>query len=264
MCLIIASPTGAKPDTELLWNAITDNPDGWGIVAIDEGKLTAWRGFGMPDLAERLDAVTGAYCLHFRFATHGAVGLQNCHPFRINKGLYMMHNGILRIPLADQTRSDTWNFARHYVKPYLHTHGMNNLIADAEHFIGRGNKLAFMTREGDILIANESAGTWEDGMWFSNTYSFPAPKAYGSLDWLDKLRANSWASCSAAKAEPDQPQLDSITLDLGDESPCDVCDLPVNRLYHDPETNMYICADCAAMDLADDMEQDESERDLWQ
>jgi hypothetical protein len=44
MCLIIASPTGAKPDIELLWNAITDNPDGWGVVAIDNGKLTAWRG----------------------------------------------------------------------------------------------------------------------------------------------------------------------------------------------------------------------------
>lgn len=235
MCLIIASRTGNKPDADTLWNAYTGNSDGWGIVTVDGGKLKAWRGFGYADLGSRLDSITGPYCLHFRYATHGAVNIGNCHPFKVNKSLYMMHNGIIRIPLADKARSDSWNFARHYVRPYVQTHGMDNLITDAEQFIGQGNKLTFMTGDGEILIANESAGVWRGGMWFSNSYSFDEPAWVTASAW-------DWRTWREASSEP---QLDSIALDV--DSPCDMCELDTDRLYYEPDTAMYICAECAAM-----------------
>lgn len=230
MCLIIASPKGIAPDMAVVRNAILDNPHGWGTVSARNGKLTAKRGFGLDSLTRAIKRLNGPYLIHFRYATHGAVGIANCHPFKVNRDCYMVHNGILHIPLVDLRYSDSWHFARNYVRPYIGTHGYSTLVADAEHFIGRGNKLAFLRRNGEMLIANEAAGTWDGGLWYSNDYSVS--------------------------------QLESIVSDY--EADCEYCSMAASTLYLHPDTNWYVCGDCAATLLQEDALMAEETEDSYQ
>ncbi len=253
MCLIIASPEGLRPDMDIVANAVLDNPHGWGVVSAHQGKLTVTRGFRLPGLYRAIRKLKGPYLIHFRLATHGAVNIGNCHPFKVNPDCYMVHNGILRIPLIDTRYSDSWHFAANYVRPYLVTHGYSNLIQDAEQFIGRYNKLAFIQRNGEVLIANELAGTWKGGLWYSNDHSFPwdlkeswVPSWYTSRSPVETLEPLS-------DGEDFPMHLEGIVCDL--ETPCEYCETPVETLYYEPETRWYVCGDCARI-LTEDLIED--------
>ncbi len=249
MCLIIASPEGKSPDLDIVGLAILDNPHGWGVVSAYNGRLTTAKGFGLPSLLRVIKRLRGPYLIHFRYATHGAVGIVNCHPFKVNPDCYMVHNGILSIPLVDSRYSDSWHFARMYARPYIATHGYSNLIPDTEHFIRGGNKVVYIRRSGDILIANELAGTWKDELWYSNEYSFP---------WVPDPAWDMplWGSRSAcgvpidATGYVDTPEtglanLEAITCDSDTE--CEYCSVPARTLYLEPDTQWYVCVDCAGV-----------------
>ncbi len=257
MCLIIASPEGTAPDLDIVGLAILDNPHGWGLVSASAGKLTADKGFGLESLLRAIKRLQGPYLIHFRYATHGAVGLANCHPFKVNSDCYMVHNGILKVPIVDQRYSDSWHFARHFARPYLQTHGYANLVADAEHFIGRGNKLAFLHSNGVILIANEAAGTWRGGLWYSNDYSFP--READAIDWSYwkdwKPSETALDASREAWEDDDMPpvslnDLESIVCERDEE--CEYCSLPARTLYFHPDTTWYVCGDCASTLLMED------------
>lgn len=233
MCLIIASQSALPPDMDIVRAAIMDNPHGWGTVYANKHGLRVEHGFGLDGLTRAIKRLGGPYLIHFRYATHGAVGIANCHPFRVNADCYMVHNGVLRIPIIDQRYSDSWHFARNYVRPYVATRGYSALVADTEHFIGAWNKVAYIQRDGEISIANEAAGTWRGGLWYSNDYSFPVFEKWGSL-------AGSRDAISADNA--DKPEF--IVLDS--ESECDYCGDLTRELCFDADTKWYLCRDCAA------------------
>src|SRR5271157_5457445 len=115
MCLLITSDTGKLPDSDLVLSAWNQNPDGFGLVYADNGQLTVHKGLELSQLQSVLpDALDHPYMLHFRWATHGTVNTDNCHPFRvIRKQLYMAHNGILPIKIVNPQMSDTWHLAKH-------------------------------------------------------------------------------------------------------------------------------------------------------
>jgi hypothetical protein len=48
---------------------------------------------------------------------------------------------------------------------------LNNtaMIAMIKEYIGNGSKLAFLNTKHEITIINESAGVWDDGVWYSNS-----------------------------------------------------------------------------------------------
>lgn len=269
MCLIIASPKGIAPDMAVVRNAILDNPHGWGVVAACNGKLTAKRGFGLDSLTRAIKRLNGPYLIHFRYATHGAVGIANCHPFKVNRDCYMVHNGVLHIPLVDSRYSDSWHFARNYARPYIGTHGYSTLVADAEHFIGRGNKLAFLRRNGELLIANEAAGTWDGGLWYSNDYSFPQVDD-DAIDWKywkhwerAGLPLDASVELGGASGLPvTVGQLESIVSDY--EADCEYCAEPAGTLYFHPDTGWYVCRDCAATLLQEDALMAEETEDSYQ
>ncbi len=241
MCLIIASPNGKAPDMGIVSDAIIGNPHGWGAVSAAGGKLRADKGFGLPSLERAIRRMDGPYLIHFRYATHGAVGYANCHPFKVNRDCYMVHNGILKIPLRDSRYSDSWHFAADYARPYIATHGYGKLTADTEHFIGRGNKVAFIRGSGEILIANEFAGTWRDELWYSNDYSFPLD--LGTDWWNSPVGDPLWPADDPTAPYPDA--LDSITFDSPEE--CEECYTPAMTLYLHPTTNTYVCTECVAV-----------------
>jgi predicted glutamine amidotransferase len=174
MCLAIWKPAGKTVTKEHLTNGYNSNSDGAGIAYAHKGKLFIDKGFfKFDDFYAVYEKVQALPCLiHFRIKTHGNINANNCHPWRVNENLALIHNGILSLKEADGM-SDTGVFAKYVLAPLLignqnvwKTSGMKWLIEEA---IGTGNKIALMDNNGDFSIFNEKAGTWEAGCWFSNS-----------------------------------------------------------------------------------------------
>lgn len=182
MCLIIHRDDNTAINPTLLAQGIADNPHGWGIMTTVNGRIHTLRGMDAKEFFPALDALDGLpMSIHFRYATHGAKGIDNCHPFDILGGAYsVMHNGIIDVPLADKNRSDTYHFAHHVLAPILaHDPGAFGSAFLAKllgSIIGYGNKLVILRADGEAMIVNEDEGCWHDGLWLSNRHSLPVTR----------------------------------------------------------------------------------------
>lgn len=193
MCLIAYSPHGELMPYEVFKQAAFDNPDGIGVMSAyavkkfvgSDRKIRAWA------LIKRLSEESIPYGIHFRWRTHGPINASLCHPFKATDGnTYIMHNGVIGATgaYAEKHESDTSVFVRDFVD----LSGMNAdayaaEIKELETFIGWGNKLLVLDMpSGAFTIANEIAGDWLEGLWYSNTWSHPAnllPTKYAA--WQD-------------------------------------------------------------------------------
>ena len=223
MCLIIAAPNGGAPDMEQVMAGWRDNPDAWGIMAAHKRRLVIRRGLCTESLLAAIaDIGESPWAIHFRWATHGRTDLSNAHPFKITRSLYMMHNGVIDIDCtADPLRSDTYHYAR-----YLQSIGVtprNINAAEREQEIGRGNKLVFLDNTGRVTIANERAGEWVDGHWYSNTHSM---RRYFTPRW-------NWKQYAPPNELPDNS---------GEADCCDYCGAAENLTLTDNLDRL--CGDC--------------------
>lgn len=234
MCLIIASDRGILPDRSLVKDAFDDNGDGFGVVWAKDGRLHTYKTLRVKKALAFLPTLEGhPYVMHFRFATHGRVDIENVHPFKVTRHLYMAHNGIIEwAAIKGSARSDSWHFAG-LVGQILgndkRAEGFDDELPEIEKAVGLGNKLAFLRSDGELFIANEKAGTYHGGLWLSNRYSLPqyrtVAKWYDLTDWTPKgtAAATDWPEWDdGAYAYADAP-----TWDKGDE--CDGC----NTWYED-------------------------------
>ena len=181
MCLIIASNAGVFPAADLIDRAAKNNPDGWGLVSLaPRGRFNVRKGLKSDGLDAAIAAAKGQpYVLHFRWATHGSVCLDNTHPFKVGKA-WMAHNGVLSIDKPTKDRSDTWHFAQ-----WLRDHkfdpswlGDEKWTETIENYPGTGNKLAFLDHRNGMTLLNERLGKWHGEYWLSNEYS-----AHPERDW---------------------------------------------------------------------------------
>lgn len=108
MCVIIDNQNGATISRTHAERAIDHNPDGFGVVWLDAP-------FGRR-VQKTLDA-DKAFCwitsarpcvIHCRYATHGSVKRENCHPFPLGPDRYLAHNGIVNAvtQIGDETDSE--------------------------------------------------------------------------------------------------------------------------------------------------------------
>lgn len=171
MCLLIASPGGRAVPFERIKTASENNPHGIGI-AVADGADVRTRRMMTPKQAYR--AVRTAekrglpYLLHFRYATHGTADKANCHPFRFGGGQFALaHNGIIHGVRRAPHESDTLGFVR-FAAPAIEREGIESSVKWIESYVGRSNKIALIDSEGTIAIANELAGEWDGGVWYSN------------------------------------------------------------------------------------------------
>jgi len=105
MCLIIHKPTsGLKIDPEYIDNAEQKNPDGFGIVYTDTGERITTMDY---KLARELVESERPFVAHYRYATRGKVGIQNCHPFKTRHGDYVFSNGTVADLGKEKDRCDT-------------------------------------------------------------------------------------------------------------------------------------------------------------
>jgi hypothetical protein len=181
MCLIAYVPSGKSLPLENIRAAHYANDDGIGIMSREGifkylGKKALRK--AIKQIAKLEDAKI-EYAVHFRYKTHGDVILQNCHPFKTPNGAaYVMHNGVLGKYAGKATKemSDTAVFVSEHLAEVPDDNNMDYWSAVANH-IGWNNKLCIMTHDYKFILVHADAGTYRDGIWYSQTYSLPYPKS---------------------------------------------------------------------------------------
>lgn len=174
MCLAIYKPAGKTIDWDALEEGFRSNGDGAGFAYVRNDELFTHRGLFT------FDAFKEAFTphakrqaiIHFRLATHGKKDKKNCHPFRINNNLCLIHNGILPIKCNhDANMSDTWHYTHLILKPMAERdpefYMRDEIVFMGEAAIG-GNKFVFLSADGNFNIWNDDAGHWASDVWYSN------------------------------------------------------------------------------------------------
>jgi hypothetical protein len=182
MCLIAHVPSKSRMPDDYVESAYCRNPDGIGIMS----SLGIEKFVGRKALkrAKRyLQTVHEAevsHAIHFRYATHGAITLRNCHPFELPNGNgYLMHNGVLSDYTAKSTAldSDTALFALEHTSPEASDENNLDYWSAVAGRIGF-NKLCVMLPNFRFVIVNSRMGTERNGIWYSQTYSLPHVQTY--------------------------------------------------------------------------------------
>lgn len=187
MCLLTYLPDGILPDTEALTNGTTFNDDGHGYAIVDrEGnRIITGRGMEAREMIEEFAVMRafhpdGPALFHSRLATDGTISLLNCHPFTIGDDprTVLAHNGIMpiRTPKGDP-RSDTRIVAEDHIPRAFGTLRRRRARLAFERWLTTYNKVVILTvdrrfRENGFIL-NESAGTWANGIWYSNDAYLP-------------------------------------------------------------------------------------------
>ena len=176
MCIAIYKPAGLTISRSRLRRCWDRNPHGGGF-ALPDGKggiavhkAMTWDGFerAWAESAETDQPMV----VHFRLATHGAKNLDNCHPHRVHDDLVMAHNGIISTMTryATTAKSDTVAFVeRVLAKVPTDELLTERATRELEAAVGTYNKLVFLAADGRYSIVGEKQGTWDGGIWYSNT-----------------------------------------------------------------------------------------------
>lgn len=201
MCMLCVVPPNVVPSRDKLVGSAINNPDGFGfgIVIPSEKRLLVERTMNPDEAVNRFLELRGKYLdgyalWHARLATHGDVGIDNCHPFYVcDDKTILAHNGIISvdIPTGDK-RSDTRVFAEDILASIGGVTALDNsqVFNMLEDFIS-GSKVAVLTADEnakfECYILNADKGTKDDtGVWWSNTTytlsSMSKPYSYGGWD----------------------------------------------------------------------------------
>lgn len=186
MCVIIDMPAGAMFPANELEVAFENNPDGFGVMWTDKGRVETLK-YPKGTFSTLLDVLASfdpdqSIVLHLRYATVGVVKEMNTHPHQVlcksqhGIDLWMMHNGTIYDAVDDGAKSDTLSFVDNELKPILAKCPALILYPAFQRFIekrvGSGNKLVFLDSAGNVTKINEDQGVERNGCWCSNAYSF--------------------------------------------------------------------------------------------
>lgn len=251
MCIAIVKPEGKTVPRNHLSASFCSNPDGAGMAYPDNGKMKIVKGYFDFEsfYADYLDIErTGVPMLiHFRISTAGLINDENCHPFRINKHLALIHNGILNHRSTDKS-SDTRLWVQDVIQPMVKANykvwqcpHIKNLI---EGFLGKSNAVAIMHTNGTFQIFNEKGrghvGGWEDGIWYSNDSYLDHWGYYADLErgWAKRYRTPAKVRSSFTGQE-DRDAIISALYHCG-YSPDELQDMPNLDLLEEYEFNYGI------------------------
>lgn len=184
MCMLTYFPAGSLPDATALANGAELNPDGHGYAVVTAQGIVVGKSF---DFEESLESFTrlrnehpaGPALFHSRFRTHGKTSRANIHPFIVNgrPNTVLAHNGILPSsvqPGRRQAKSDTRIFAEDCLGKSIPARFDDAATRRSlEHWLGSFNKVVVLTVDPQYAeqsyLFNESAGIWDDGIWYSNS-----------------------------------------------------------------------------------------------
>lgn len=179
MCIaIFASPHTKVPEEHLL-ESYKSNKDGCGFAYVSTDytghkKIKIYKTMDYDKFLKNYNRAfknnpESPFLIHFRIATHGTVDTFNCHPFKVNKNLAFIHNGIISGVGTDAKKSDTQMFndviLKNLPKDFYKYEHYKLLI---EKFIV-GSKIIMLDVDGNYQIYNESSGHWLNDVWYSNS-----------------------------------------------------------------------------------------------
>jgi hypothetical protein len=183
MCLIVHKPAGARIPHDLLVAAASLNGDGWGLMGFDaEGRLLLERhATTTPEslIATELRLRKAEFALHLRRRTRGRVDAANAHPFEVDAGFYLMHNGTLPLPGGTPGHSDSRQLAERVLRPLAQRYF--GLLSDPDFLrlfemsLTQANKLVLYDHpHRRFHVLNREHGVELDGLWLS------------SVKWVDR------------------------------------------------------------------------------
>lgn len=202
MCMLTFVPKGVTPDREALLNGASWNTDGHGWAIVGKDRIHSGRGFDADRVASEFIAArkrhNGPALFHSRWATHGAVVTENCHPFKVGRDrkTVLAHNGILpkiAQPIKGDARSDTRKFAQDIMPKLFGELDNAEVRGSLSTWLG-GNKIVVLTANRAYArrsyIFGEALGHWDSRIWYSNSdYRSALPAFTGKgASW----RAGSW------------------------------------------------------------------------
>ena len=221
MCMLCVIPPNVIPSREKLENSALNNPDGFGfaIVIPSENRIHVERTMNADASISRFLEMREKYpqgyaTWHARYATHGSLTVDNCHPFQVGVGntqTYLAHNGVLPViePVGDK-RSDTRIFAEDILPAIggvtaLDNEQVWNILED----FTTSSKVVILTvdprAKHQCYLLHENKG-WKDdsGVWWSNQScylttpmsGFASPYSYGLKD--DK--SEKWVDCETCES----------------------------------------------------------------
>lgn len=171
MCQIIIKPKGLLTNIENLDRAKESNKDGFGVMWYDDelGKMMTYKTLDYAEFKQVvIDHVQkSSAVIHLRYASRGAITLDNVHPFETSKGAFLCHNGTLS-SWGNSTISDTKEFANTFKELDIDWE-----VPAAEvlvhHTIGTAyNKIVIMMPNGHVQVFNKNLFIEEDGILYSN------------------------------------------------------------------------------------------------
>jgi len=176
LCIAILQNEGAKLTRREIKNCWTNNPDGAGIAWVQDGEIKTHKEIiSFKRFYKSYRDIAGNYgesskmLVHFRWATHGYVNIENCHPHLVNNRLSFVHNGIIDIETAAD-KSDTVAFNERILK-YLPDNFIHRKRT-MKHVENRAKSiLIFLDSDNSSKIIGEDKGIWDNNRWFSN-YDF--------------------------------------------------------------------------------------------
>lgn len=204
MCIIIYRPKGAasRISRETMRHCAMENPHGFGLMWQHAGKVHTAR-YLWKDLKQFFDRTLALqnqdvpFVAHFRYMTHGAERLDNCHPFWIKRSQSaLMHNGILNIDCV-KGWSDTRTFVGNVLKQLPENWDAMPALWWAIYEATVGSKLVVM-RPDSVLIVHEKSGVWDGGIWYSNEgykkrpYILGVPQDNWRAEFAEWKRTGEW------------------------------------------------------------------------
>jgi len=222
MCVIACGSrhtlTRAKPLKEILGNMARQNPDGYGaLLTFPDGTYVLYKDSDSKAILtnqaffDDWEKADNCY-LHFRYATHGAVNFENCHPFDVGNNRWLFHNGIIT-GLGSKDVSDSGTLAALMKDLPLEAQkamlivvtkcGHNNgkfLLVDATtsedwYFGGEGVK-----KYGFIC----SNGTWDYTYAPSKTYAYSEDWKKGMVSYVNSHGNTCWRRKTKQEEEEEE------------------------------------------------------------
>lgn len=271
MCIIVYKPVGQKLNRETLARCYIKNDDGAGFAGVSEGKIILHKSL------KKFKKIYGAYkrliidpgleekipvLWHFRIKTHGAISIENTHPFILEgDNVVFAHNGVIAgndISESD-TKSDTLKLKINILdklqkinKNWINNETIWELLTN---YIGKYSKCVFLDNKGNVKIYNEKDGEWDKGIWYSNSsYESCTPAfkhQYFSYTYSGYNTHNNHTincNCWACKQEDDDKSYENYHKPImniygGYKLYCKYCK---QRMLTKSEREGGICVNCAS------------------
>lgn len=239
MCIAILKPKGVEISKKTLMNCREKNKDGIGFAYTDGEYIYINKYMDFDTFYKDFEKVKdiSTMLIHFRIATHGKVEVKNCHPFKLNDRMALIHNGVISGYGDKDNKTDTQDFIEKVIGNISYKMWKNPSYRE---LVGKAigySKLCILDKSGKYYIINEDRGQWVDGIWYSNdSYKDKEEPVYAKYNKTTSEQKGLWDMYGQESYD------DWYKRYYGKESPC--ATKTKNKSLDDDCYAIYRCKKC--------------------